>query len=455
MSSLEPPVPANAADAFTPYGTNDEAAASRFALSSKTWQRWRRATGLFLLAMTVFLWTASNFLASTIFADDTYSKPYLMTYINTSFFIVPLLPILLRRAYHNRREVKQWLADWRNNARINNNPITSLYAGSSRSARRRQSANASEEHLLGRSSEADESQDNAKSTSVPTKVSEPEGPMDLAEIARLAFEFCLLWFVANYFTAACLQYTTVASSTILTSTSSIFTLLFGAVFKVERFTLRKLFAVIASLAGIMLISGADFSGGTTDDEHRGDFPEKTLGEIALGDSLALLSAVMYGLYASFMKKRVGDESRVSLPIFFGFVGLINVVLLWPGFFILHFAGWETFESPPTKRVVMIIVVNSLASLIADLAWAYAILLTSPIVVTVGLSMTIPLSLIGQMVLNNQTAGVVYWLGAAVVVLSFVFVNQEEKQAGSEDKVDGEDNVFRDDPERIVAAPSAT
>lgn len=71
--------------------------------------------------------------------------------------------------------------------------------------------------------------------------------------------------------------------------------------------------------------------------------------------------------------------------------------------------------------------NSISSLVSDIAWAYAVLLTSPIVVTVGLSTTIPLSLIGQLLLNHQTSPAIYWLGACVVVLSFIFVNHEEAQ----------------------------
>ena len=249
----------------------------------------------------------------------------------------------------------------------------------------------------------------------------------LAETARLSLHFCIIWFIANYFVAACLEYTTVASSTILTSTSSVFTLIFGAMFGVEKFTLRKLIGVLASLAGIILISSVDLSGNTADDEHRGDFPEKSPREIAIGDALAFLSAVAYGIYAVFIKKRVPDESRVSMPLFFGLVGLINVILLWPGFFLLHWTGIETFELPSSGRVSLILVCNAIGSLGADLAWAYAVLFTSPIVVTVGLSMTIPLSLIGQIVLNSQTTDLVYWIGACVVVLSFLFVNNEEKK----------------------------
>lgn len=70
-------------------------------------------------------------------------------------------------------------------------------------------------------------------------------------------------------------------------------------------------------------------------------------------------------------------------------------------------------------------INSALSLFSDICWAYAMVLTSPLVVTVGLSLTIPLSLVGEMVLQGRKEGLVYWLGAAVVVGSFVFVDREE------------------------------
>jgi solute carrier family 35 protein F5 len=54
------------------------------------------------------------------------------------------------------------------------------------------------------------------------------------------------------------------------------------------------------------------------------------------------------------------------------------------------------------------------------------LLTSPLVATVGISLTIPLSLIGQMVLNRQFSGGAYWIGAGIVFLSFIFINHESK-----------------------------
>jgi solute carrier family 35 protein F5 len=42
-------------------------------------------------------------------------------------------------------------------------------------------------------------------------------------------------------------------------------------------------------------------------------------------------------------------------------------------------------------------------------------------------MTIPLSLIGQMVLSSQYSSALYWVGACVVVLSFLFINHESRE----------------------------
>lgn len=57
---------------------------------------------------------------------------------------------------------------------------------------------------------------------------------------------------------------------------------------------------------------------------------------------------------------------------------------------------------------------------------YSNLLTSPLVVAVGLSMTIPLSLVGQMILNSQKSSLTYWIGAGIIFLSFIFINHEVK-----------------------------
>lgn len=158
------------------------------------------------------------------------------------------------------------------------------------------------------------------------------------ETAKLSLEFSILWSMANYFASACLEYTSVASVTILTSTSSIWTLVFCAMFGVESFSISKLIGVMASLVGVVLISTVDLTGGSSDDQ--GSFPEKTTAQMAAGDSMALFSAVIYGLYVTVMKRRVQDENRVDMRLFFGLVGVFTLIFLWPLFFILHWTNIE-------------------------------------------------------------------------------------------------------------------
>lgn len=136
----------------------------------------------------------------------------------------------------------------------------------------------------------------------------------------------------------------------------VWTLVFGTLFGAEKFTLRKMLGVLASLAGVFLISRVDLSG--SGDQDNGSFPHKSASEVAIGDAMAGVSAIMYGIYTIVMKKQVGSESRVEMPLFFGLVGLCNTLLLWPGFFIMHFSGLETFGFPETKRIWMIILVSS-------------------------------------------------------------------------------------------------
>lgn len=337
--------------------------------------------------------------------------------------MLPLFPVLARRAY------LQWRA-----GRLPS--LESLWA----SITRADLHTISDEASAFLKPDDEDPTDAHTPTSTSPNTSRPlHTTLSVRATAKLSLEFCILWFLANYFAMACLQYTTVASTTILTSTSSVWTLLFGALSHIERFTLRKLLGVLASLAGVILISQVDLSN-DSNDSNRGSFPHKTRGEIAVGDAMAFCSAIIYGIYTIVLKAKVGSESNVNMPLFFGLVGFFNAIFLWPIFLILHFSHLEAFHFPPTSRVWTIVLVNGMSSLVSDIAWAYAMLLTSPLVVTVGLSMTIPLSLIGQIVLDGQYSSFVYWIGAAVVFLSFVFVNHESKEEGKQEA------TVREEPE---------
>lgn len=137
-----------------------------------------------------------------------------------------------------------------------------------------------------------------------------------------------------------------------------------------------------------------------------------------------------------------EPLQLNMPLFFGLVGFFNAVFLFPLFFILSWTGMEPFQLPPSRRIWTILLCNAVSSLLSDICWAYAMVLTSPLIVTVGLSLTIPLSLVGQMVLQGKFEGLVYWLGAIIVVSSFVFVDSEEMK----DQPEASIPVFEDEDE---------
>ncbi|GAM34369.1 hypothetical protein TCE0_015f01907 [Talaromyces pinophilus] len=416
---------------------------------TKTPRKWgmaRHTMGIILLMCVVFLWTASNFLASNILADDSYSHPFFITYINTSCFVVFLIYVIARRVFRMWRRGKlsqvtslKSFFTYLDLHGMKEPPSYAQETGTPLDEDEDFGADEAEnqrERLLNSYTPDSELEPPSPTSSTLDATKSSAGKLGLGQTARLAAQFCMLWFLANYFAVACLQFTTVGSTTILTSTSGVWTLIFGALIRVERFTLRKALGVLASLIGVILISRVDLSSSspttpddaiTPSDGGNDPYSSKTPAEIALGDAMAALSAIVYGVYTIVMKKQVGDESRVNMQLFFGLVGLFNVFLLWPGFILLHVLDIERFSLPTENRIWVIILINSVSSLISDICWAYAMLLTTPLVVTVGLSLTIPLSLVGQIILQGQYAGVLYWIGATIVFASFLIVNQESKE----------------------------
>lgn len=77
----------------------------------------------------------------------------------------------------------------------------------------------------------------------------------------------------------------------------------------------------------------------------------------LGDFLALSSALFYAFYVILLKVKIRQESRINMQLFFGFVGLLSILFLWPLGLILHYTGAETFELPSDGKAIGGLLVN--------------------------------------------------------------------------------------------------
>ncbi|KAH0838399.1 hypothetical protein J3R83DRAFT_6706 [Lanmaoa asiatica] len=266
---------------------------------------------------------------------------------------------------------------------------------------------------------------------VPTVQSlrEADDHLTPEETAKLAAYFCFLWFAANWTLNAALAYTSVASATVLSSMSGIFTLAVGRIFRVETLTLIKIGAVLTSFGGVVLVSLSDSSSTAN---------AQSVNSVAiLGDFLALFSALFYAMYLIFLKVQIKEESRVDMQLFFGYVGLFNISLCWPVALLLHWLGVESLEFPDTKQAVLAILVNMFITLASDYIYVIAMLKTTPLVVTVGLSLTIPLAVVGDYFLGKPATFQVL-VGAVLVTGAFIVVGVENSKPREGDSLLAQD-----------------
>ncbi|KDN52545.1 hypothetical protein K437DRAFT_292990 [Tilletiaria anomala UBC 951] len=262
-------------------------------------------------------------------------------------------------------------------------------------------------------------------------------PLTLRQTSFLSLQFTLVWFLANYSLNAGLGLTSVASGTTLSSASGFFTLALGTLFAVERFTWTKLVAVAISFTGVAMVTWAD--AGLIDRIEIGN-DATLLGTLAApinviaGDLLSLASAFFYAIYVTLLKLKIGSEDRVSMPLFFGFVGLFNITLLWPFGLLLHLTKLEPFAWPSDWLTWAGVATNMAITFTSDFAYLLAMLKSSPLIATVGLSLTIPLAVIGDVLRGSHSGGTQAIIGSAMVLLSFVAIGLADNAL-----IDSQDN----------------
>jgi solute carrier family 35 protein F5 len=136
--------------------------------------------------------------------------------------------------------------------------------------------------------------------------------------------------------------------------------------------------------------------------------------------------------ATLLKHRLRDDDSVDMLLFFGFIGLANTVLLWPFLPILHYTGVEPFVMP-SASVFAFLLLNGALSVLSDYLWARSILITSPLLGTIGLSLTIPVAMVFDFAWNGVHFSVLYFVGSVLVITGFLAVNWSYTHAAPVDE----------------------
>uniref|UniRef100_A0A674AHY3 Solute carrier family 35 member F5 n=1 Tax=Salmo trutta TaxID=8032 RepID=A0A674AHY3_SALTR len=379
-------------------------------------QRRRMALGVVILLLVDIIWVASSELTSYIFKRQEYNKPFFSTFTKTSMFVLYLLGFLLWRPW---RQQCTGSLQGRHAAFVNSIghavthlPLYPLSFPSNLSASKKQRvrfSNIMEVRQLPSTQalEAKLSRMSYPAAKDHESMLRTVGKLTVTDVAKISFFFCFVWFLANLSYQEALSDTQVAIVNILSSTSGLFTLILAAIFpsnSSDRFTLSKLLAVALSMGGVVLVSFSSM-----------DSPD---GKGTIGSLWSLAGAALYAVYIVMIKRKVDREDKLDIPMFFGFVGLFNLLLLWPGFLVLHYTGFEAFELP-SKLVWIYILINGLiGTVLSEFLWLWGCFLTSSLIGTLALSLTIPLSIIADICMQKVRFSWLFFAGAVPVFLSF-------------------------------------
>ncbi|KAK7826674.1 hypothetical protein U0070_007836 [Myodes glareolus] len=298
-------------------------------------QRRRMALGIVILLLVDVIWVASSELTSYVFTQ--YNKPFFSTFAKTSMFVLYLLGFIIWKPWRQQctrgfrgkpaaffADPEGYFAACTADTSVSSSLSEPLYVPvkfHDLPSEKLESTNIGTEKTPKKSrvrfSNIMEIRQLPSSHALEAKLSRMSYPTmkDQESILKT-------WFLANLSYQEALSDTQVAIVNILSSTSGLFTLILAAVFPSnsgDRFTLSKLLAVILSIGGVVLVN---LSGS-----------EKSAGRDTIG-----------------------------------FVGLFNLLLLWPGFFVLHYTGFEDFEFP-NKVVLLCIIINGLiGTVLSEFLW---------------------------------------------------------------------------------------
>ena len=235
--------------------------------------------------------------------------------------------------------------------------------------------------------------------------------LQVREVMKISLIFSLLFFFANYTYQIALSNTQAGVVNVIASTSGLFTLIFAAMFPsspVDKFSSTKLFAVFIMISGVAIISIEDLK------VEQKSFPS--------GVVWSIFGAITYACYIVFLKLQVPNEEKMDFTMFFGFVGLFNMIIMWPGFPLLHLLGWETLQLPNNQQLLYMIINGVVGTVLSELLWLWGCFLTSSLMATLSLSLTIPLTMIFDVWFKGVNYPWLIYIGIIPMMISFIFAS---------------------------------
>ena len=141
---------------------------------------------------------------------------------------------------------------------------------------------------------------------------------------------------------------------------------------------------------------------------------------ALGDALALASAVCYAGYSVALARALRARAAPGVDLVLGCIGALALVALTPLVVTLHLARVEDLAAVTPAFVGIVLAKGLLDNVLCGVLWAKAVALGGPTLATVALSLTVPLAVVSDAVLlQGRPPGALLSAGCGLTVAGFV------------------------------------
>lgn len=355
------------------------------------------ALGYFFIALVCIIWIAASFLVARLEARGV--SPLMLSFICSSGFVT-LLPLrigVITRYLRERRERRAGASGTRRRTGSETDDAEGRGSGREGMAKRRVSETGTEAEMVALANEGVDAERGR------TRDEEARAPYGFERHAEAALMVAPIWVISQVCFDYSLLMTTVTANSMLSSSSAVFTFMVSVWCGLDSFTWMKMSAVGAYVLGSLLVTFADDTQAlqaaavtpfdvATHEAHP-VFLQMDLNSPAFGNFLALVSAALYAVYTATMKLYLREDDRTDMTLFFALMGVFNfigygsVLVLGRalgGFQNLFFAlDYRAFFLACTKAFF--------DNVLSDYLWARAVLLTSPTIASIGLSLQIPLA----------------------------------------------------------------